>query len=100
MVLYLLDVDVAPAWLQFTDDMALPEFMTGWFFIVVAFALVWLAPNTAKLFRLHNAPHPDPITATPAVRPAVIAGLTAALIWLCALELGSAAPSEFLYFQF
>ena len=70
------------------------------FYLIVGYAIVWLAPNTAEIFGLDGKAR-DWSLAMPspraALRQAVAVGL---MLWIAFFGIIGAAPTEFLYFQF
>lgn len=78
--------------------MSFADLVTFWSYALVAYALIWFAPNTAQIFGIVGESTIDPKEVRWPKWPRVIA--TVALLWLALFGVLSAVPSEFLYFQF
>jgi len=94
-IMYFLNIGPIPgiAWGQ---GMTMSDFFAFWSYAVLAFSLIWCAPNTAQIFGLTG--EPDQRMATD--NRLIYATSTGALLWLSGFGLFSSVPSQFLYFQF
>jgi D-alanyl-lipoteichoic acid acyltransferase DltB (MBOAT superfamily) len=79
--------------------MSFADFSAFWVYTVLAYTIIWLAPNTSQLFNLEGR---SPIKPERLEGLNLVAHVTAiaALFWVAGFGIFSAAPSEFLYFQF
>jgi hypothetical protein len=80
------------------QGMSFADFMAFWTYAIVAFALIWFAPNTAQIFGLDERGVGEPSRIRIGPRFRLVA--TTALLWVSCFGIFSAVPSEFLYFQF
>jgi alginate O-acetyltransferase complex protein AlgI len=84
------------------DGKGLPylDLVPALFYLVLGYAIIWAAPNTAQMFGLDGRARDWAATSLPPlalVRRAVAMGL---LLWVSMFGIIGAAPTEFLYFQF
>lgn len=82
------------------QGMSFADFVAFWSYAVLAYALIWVAPNTAQIFGLDGRSEVKPRQLGGATAAALVAAGTAGLFWISGFGVFSAVPSEFLYFKF
>lgn len=82
------------------QGMTFADFVAFWSYVTMAYALIWLAPNTAQIFGIDGRAPVEPRRSGGVAAISAMAAATAALLWISGFGIFSAAPSEFLYFKF
>jgi alginate O-acetyltransferase complex protein AlgI len=95
---YHLDTESLPG-IVWGQGMSFADFAGFWAYAAAAYAIIWLAPNSAQIFSLDGSSTPKPKLSVGALMVARVAAM-AILCWICGFGVFSAVPSEFLYFQF
>ena len=95
---YHLGVENIPG-VEWGKGMSFADFAGFWTYALLAYALIWLAPNTAQIFGLNGQGSAAP-RLTRNLTIAFRAAATAALFWVSGFGVFSSVASEFLYFQF
>ncbi|NGO63967.1 MBOAT family protein [Rhizobium daejeonense] len=87
--------------IKWNQGMKYIDFMGFWSYLCLAYLIIWMAPNSAQLFRMDGKVFPEfrPATSGRYSRT-TLAACVAFLAWISAFGIFGSAPSEFLYFQF